>query len=170
MHKRYFYGVIVCVQITGVQKSKIYIMNKLKLVGNFDNQCFDIDTAKLLLHDIRARDWSEKISTNPNLRTYITFKTSYTVEKYVLINLNKCELSILAQFRRGILPLRIETGQYTCIGEKPDERLCKRLPEWPSTCRNELHFLFNSYAYNDLRNHLLSIIYHKVVHSCYSLI
>ena len=104
-----------CAEIRG-------IMNKLGLIANFDNlECCDIGVCKLRLHDICARDWSEKTLTVPKLRTYITFKTSYTVDKYVLINLNRIERSILAQFRCGILPLRIETGRY--IGEKPEERL-----------------------------------------------
>ena len=52
-------------------------------------------------------------------------KTSYTIEKcmYVQINLSRSERPIRAQFRCGILLLRIETGRY--VGEKPKERLCK---------------------------------------------
>ena len=99
-------------------------MNKLGFTRNFDNlEACDIDTGKLLLHDMYTRDLSRKIFTVPKLRTYVTFTTSYTVEKYVLFNLNRSERSILAQFRCGILPLRIETGRY--VGEKPEERLCK---------------------------------------------
>ena len=84
----------------------------------------------------------------------MTFKNSYAVEKYVLINLNRHERSILSQFRCGILPLRIETGRY--IGEKPEERVCK-------ICKNgrtedEVHFLFNCEQYRNLRNDLLSVL------------
>ena len=134
------------------------IMNKLGLTRNFDNlEACDIDTGKLLLHDMYARDWSRKIVTVPKLRTYVTFKTSYTVEKYVLFNLNRSERSILAQFRCGILPLRIETGRY--VSEKPEERLCKVCQS--GQIENELHFLFNCVLYNDFRNYLLSAINQK---------
>ena len=130
-------------------------MNKLGLIRNFDNlECCDIITSKPLLYSSYAEGWSEKILTVPTLRTYITFKTSYTAEKYVLMNLNRSERSILAQFRRGILPLRIETGRY--IGEKPHERLCKVCLS--GQVEDELHFLFKCSLYDDLRNHLHSTI------------
>ena len=64
-----------------------------------------------------------KILSVPKLRTYRTYKTSYNVEKYVLMNLSRRQRSVLAQYRIGILPLRVETGRY--IGEKPEERICK---------------------------------------------
>ena len=132
-----------------------HIMNKLGLIRNFDNlECCDIITSKPLLYSSYAEGWSEKILTVPKLRTYITFKTSYTAEKYVLMNLNRSERSILAQFRCGILPLRIETGRY--IGEKPHERLCKVCLS--GQVEDELHFLFKCFLYDDLRNHLHSNI------------
>ena len=75
----------------------------------------------------------------------------------MLFNLNRSERSILAQFRCGILPLRIETGRY--VGEKPEERLCKVCQS--GQIENELHFLFNCVLYNDFRNNLLSAINQK---------
>ena len=66
------------------------IMNKLGLIRNFDNlQCCDINTSKPLLYSSYAEGWSEKILTVPKLRTYITFKTTYTAKKCVLMNLNR---------------------------------------------------------------------------------
>ena len=62
-------------------------------------------TLEKRLPDMYARDWSQKTLTVPILRTYVTFKTSYNVEKYVLMNLNRSGRSVLAQFRYGILPL-----------------------------------------------------------------
>ena len=62
------------------------IINKLGLIAKFYNlECCDIGTCKLLLHDISARDWSEKTVTVPKLRTYITFTTSYTVDNTFLL-------------------------------------------------------------------------------------
>ena len=89
------------------------IMDKIGLTQRFEHlEVCDINNGKQLLYDMYMRDWSHKIQTVSKLRTYRTFKTSYHVEKYVLMNLNRRERSILAQFRIGILPLRVETGRY----------------------------------------------------------
>ena len=80
--------------------------------------------------------------------TYVQFKTSYQTEEYIKLNLNRAERSILAQFRCGVLPLRIETGRFVC--EKPEERLCNfcdlRVPE------DETHFLLHCSFYDNERH------------------
>lgn len=53
---------------------------------------------------------SQQVVNSRKLRTHVTFKTSFKLGKYVQLNLNRHERSVLAQFRTGILPLRIETG------------------------------------------------------------
>lgn len=65
---------------------------------------------------------SDSIQNVSKLRTYRTFKTTFKPESYVTLDLNKPERSHLAQFRFGILQLRIETGRY--IGEQAEDRLC----------------------------------------------
>ena len=57
------------------------------------------------------------------LRTYVTFKITYSTGKYVLMNLKRNERSFIAQFRCGIPPLCVETGWY--IDEKSEECVCK---------------------------------------------
>ncbi len=57
-----------------------------------------------------------------------------------------------AQFRCGILPLRIETGRY--VGESPDERLCRFSDS--QNVENEVHFLLNCSLYTDIRNECFS--------------
>ncbi len=52
----------------------------------------------------------------------MTFKSVFKTEDYLLIDLKKNDRSLLAQFRCGILPLRIETGRY--VGEAVENRLC----------------------------------------------
>ena len=63
---------------------------------------------------------------------YMTFKTEYELEQYVYLNLAKNERSVLAQFRCGILPIRVETGRY--VGELLEERFCRIL--LPTECGN----------------------------------
>ena len=66
-----------------------------------------------------ADAWPNKVSNTPKLRTYVQFKTAYHTEEYIKLNLNRSERYIIAQFRCGVLPLRIETGRF--VGEKPEE-------------------------------------------------
>ena len=94
------------------------------------------------------------------LRIYVTFKDSYNVEKYVLLNLCRSEHSLLAQFRWGILPLRIEMGRY--IGGKPEERLC-RICQVAQT-DDETHFLVYCAHYTELRNDHLSSLPKKLIY------
>ena len=61
---------------------------------------------------------------------------------------------MLAQFRCGILPLRIETGRFS--GEPEDSRLCKMCSK--NEIESETHFLINCDFYNELRNELYSTI------------
>ena len=71
-------------------------MNKLGLSRNFEYlECCDVRSCKALLINVHSTDWSRKIHTVPNVRTYITFKNTYTVEKNVLSNLSRTERSVL---------------------------------------------------------------------------
>ena len=60
-------------------------------------------------------------------------------EEYVKINLKRNERSVLAQFRLGILPIRIETGRF--IGERIEDRLCRMCDQ--NQIENEIHFMFH---------------------------
>jgi hypothetical protein len=55
--------------------------------------------------------------------------------------------SILAQFRCGILPLRIETGRYH--GEPVEERICSLCSE--NNVEDEIHFLLHCPLYSEYR-------------------
>ena len=56
--------------------------------------------------------WSDKVKNKTKLRTYITFKDKFGLEKFLKVNLNSTERSLLAELRPGILPLHIETGRF----------------------------------------------------------
>lgn len=66
------------------------------------------------------------------------------------MNIPKHIRSAMAQFRCGVLPLRIETGRFR--GEHATERTCKFciLDE----IENEFHFLLKCTLYNNLRSEL----------------
>ncbi len=60
---------------------------------------------------IISKQLLNEITRKPKSCTYITFKTSYKVEPYVLSFINRKHRSYLAQYCCGILPLSIETGR-----------------------------------------------------------
>ncbi len=68
-------------------------------------------------------------------------KRDYGVEKYLLLNIDKYEKSLLSQLRYGIIPLRVETGRY--VNETREERVCTLC-----TTNTVEHFLFECEAYD----------------------
>ena len=54
----------------------------------------------------------------------------------------------MAQFRCGILPLRLETGRF--VGEPEYQQICKMCDS--GEVENELHFLLECQFYNKLCN------------------
>jgi hypothetical protein len=87
----------------------------------------------------------------------VTFKSVFKTEDYLLIDLKKNDRSLLAQFRCGILPLRIETGRY--VGEAVENRLCLLCDE--HLVENESHFLISCKYYENLRRDCLINILHN---------
>ena len=104
------------------------------------------------LLDIHKRTWCYNLIDYPKLRTYRLFKSDYCIEKYVRGFLNRSERSHLAQFRLGILPLKVETGRYTSPITPIEDRLCIfcNLRE----IENEIHFMLDCTLYNAEREQL----------------
>ena len=69
------------------------------------------------------------------------------MERYLLLNIDKYEKSLLSQLRYGILPLRIETGRY--INEKREERICTLCNT--NNIESVEHFLFDCSLYDTKR-------------------
>ena len=65
--------------------------------------------------------------------------------------MTKLEKSHFAQFRCGILPLRVETGRYS--GLSVHERTCNICNS--NETEDEIHFLFKYACYHDLRQSLI---------------
>ena len=109
-------------------------------MGNIYHNLMEVNLTlvKEKLLDTQMHQWETNIVQVPKLRTYCTFKRIFSVEPYVYKVVNRAHRSILAQFRNGILPLKIETGRYTqipielCIlcNEDQIENECQFLFEW----------------------------------------
>ena len=129
------------------------ILGKVDLLAHFHDKTpvnlKDIENRLLERHTV---EWSNKLQNVSKLRTYRQFKSLYSTEKYLLSNLTKLERSHFAQFRCGILPLRVETGRYA--GLSVQDRLCNicNLNE----TEDEIHFLFKCPCYDDLRQTLIN--------------
>ena len=131
------------------------IMSKLGITRHFESRSpWNLNDVKVSLQDLHARGWPAKTLSVPKLRSYVKYKTEYCPERYVTMNLKRNERSLLAQFRCGILPLRIETGRY--VGEKPEERLCKICNSQQT--EDETHFLLHCPFYSILRETLFSSV------------
>ena len=124
------------------------VLHKIGMEDFFHSKSIiDLQEAQQKLRHLYAETWIDFLEHVPKLRTYRTFKTVFETEEYVKLNLCKSERSHLAQFRCGILPLRIETGRYS--GEKVEERVCDFCTS--NATEYEKHFLLNCSHYTDIR-------------------
>ena len=115
------------------------------------------------MYSFYANAWPEKCTNVPKLRSYIKFKICFKTEKYLTLNLNRNERSVMAQFRCGVLPLRVETGRF--VGEQVSERLCKLCNR--GCVEDETHFLllrkrFKSFQLNRKLPCQLSVFSHQI--------
>lgn len=125
------------------------VMTDLGLNDHFVNRTtVNIRTVLSVIRNHYSVKWARDIQNVAKLRTYRLYKTDFETEKYLCLNLNKNERSMLAQFRTGILPLRVETGRY--IGEPLANRLCRLCDS--QSVETEMHFLLFCAQYNDIRN------------------
>jgi len=131
------------------------IFNELHL-DHFENLSLcNIEMAKASIWEKMQQDWLNDVNAKPKLRTYKLYKTELAVENYVSMNLNRQERSVVAQFRSGILPLRVETGRFR--GEAVEERLCTFCKQ--NVVEDEMHFLFHCDCYIDLKDNLNQIMH-----------
>ena len=91
------------------------------------------------------------ITNKPKLRTYVIFKHKFCVENYVKFCFNRRKRSIMAQFRLGILPIKVETGRFRNIQHQ--DRICDICP---NQVEDEIHFLLNCKQYDNDRNKLFN--------------
>ena len=99
------------------------------------------------------------VENSHKLRMYALFKTQLQPERYLLCVENKQERMLLACFRAGVLPLRIETGRYEFGGIQGKRgipikhRVC--LCCLMGKVEDEIHFLLECPMFQSLRIPLL---------------
>jgi hypothetical protein len=119
----------------------------------------DIRECVEILHEeqwlsIICKEQSKTKKGKNKLRTYNTFKSSFSSESYVYNILPRSHRSALAQFRCGTAPIKLETGRYE--GLPVESRIC---PICNNDVESELHVLIECPLYNEIRSQL----FHKCV-------
>lgn len=110
--------------------------------------------AEIKLQQKFVNDWQNELRSVSKLRTYRSFKSDFNLEKYVTMDIPKPHRSILAQFRCGVLPIRIETGRFR--GEEVNDRLCIICSV--EAIEDEFHFLLHCTSYSKLRTEFFTSI------------
>ncbi len=119
-------------------------------VNYVNNVQIDISSVKQCLFERVGAKWSDNCVNMTKLDLYKQIKTTFETEKYLMLNIDRYEKSLLSQLRYGILPLRVETGRF--VNEKRCERIC-------TLCNNgniedQIHFLFYCKLYDTQRDEL----------------
>ncbi len=104
------------------------------------------------------RDWEKSSKTKTKLDLYRKIKSDFKVEKYLLLNIDKYEKSLLSQLRYGILPLRIETGRF--CNEKREERICVNCDT--NNVETVEHFLFECPMYDTQRLQFINSVQNSI--------
>ncbi len=124
------------------------IMCEIKMKNAYkDLTIVNIENAQKSLMEKLESEWQSSVQKKVKLELYSAIKCNYGVEKYLLLNMDKYEKSLLSQLRYGILPIRIESGRFT--NEKREERLCTLCDT--NTVESVEHFLFECEAYDAQR-------------------
>ncbi len=115
-----------------------------------NKEVLNLPNVKLKLLECFESKWRRKVESMDKLDIYSKIKTTFGSERYLLINIDRYEKSLLSQLRYGILPLRVETGRF--IGEKHNDRTCTLCNS--GNVEDQLHFLFHCNLYNPQRQDL----------------
>lgn len=112
--------------------------------------------------------WNQSLLSKPKLRSYRKYKLNFETEPYVSCYLSRYQRSLLAKFRLGILPLRIETGRFNLKTDPItgkmrslhiNERVCQMCDL--NVIEDEEHFLLKCPCYEEIRKQLYVIIRKK---------
>ena len=93
---------------------------------------------------------SVKTKNYLELRTYRKFKQQYETEPYVNIIVAKKHRSAYAQFRCGVVPIKIETCRYGLNCLPVGQRVCEEY----QVVEDECHVIMHYTLYTDIRDQL----------------
>ena len=98
-----------------------------------------------------TQDWHEKISTKERLENYRGFKQILHFESYL-------SYLTVKRYRDAIVRIRLGVNKLTCNKYRYTPNVRQRLcPVSQSAEEDEIHFIFASRAYDNIRKDLLSV-------------
>ena len=118
-----------------------------------------LNKIKIRLTDIAKQNWlanlhddNRKNSTQQNkLRTYRLFKTTNSLEQYLITIPNITDRRLMTKLRISDHSLEIEKGRHKKPYKSPQDRLC---PFCKTSTEDEKHFLVKCNLYDNLRQKL----------------
>ena len=128
----------------------------------------DLSVTLKKLESLCESEWQMGLQNKPKLRTYRKIKESYRTEEYLKMCLPRYQRSLLAQFRAGVLPLRLETGRFNIVNDhesgkfrhlRIEERVCQLCNK--NSVEDEYHFLMVCPLYTEDR----VVLFKKIVNS-----
>ena len=125
-----------------------YIFDKIGFdVSKMGISKVDLEHASKELLTINQSTWRRESELKPKLRTFNQIHDFNELQILVTAPVTRMQRSLLAQFKSGILPLKIETDRYQ--GIKLENRLCKICNL--SEPEDEFHFIFRCPALSHAR-------------------
>ena len=136
--------------------AKMYMYSVAWIVKIFfiEKHSIDLNFVRSTYHEMYCNNWKNTVACVPKSRTYILYKYEYLAKPCVECVNNRAHRSALANFRCGILLLRVERGGFNAI---PLEfRRCV-FCEY-NVVEDEYQFFFSCNLYNDLRSSLFDYL------------
>ena len=134
---------------------------QLGMEDTFSNKnIVDLRFVRDQLENNSTNNWFASASKKPKLKSYVNFKNVFQTEDYGKHCKSRYRRSIFAQFRCGILPIKLKTGRYTNL--PIEERLCEICNT--DAIESEMHFLLDCELYTVERNNLISNVTNKYVY------
>ncbi len=115
-----------------------------------DSTKIDINYVRQCLLERLSSTWLLSCENMNKLDLYRQIKPSFGAERFLTLNIDRYEKSLLSQLRYGILPLRVETGRF--VNEKYCDRICTLCNS--GNVENQIHFLFHCNLYDSQRDDL----------------
>ncbi len=125
-------------------------MNHIKPTANSYTDKLSI--LEIIMTNFGGKPYKGRKHGHNKFRIYKKNKTMLSVEHYVRNIMSKKYRSAFAKFRRGVAPIRIETGRYEGMEEKG--RICLLCDH--NIIESECHVSMSCPAYNELLGELLT--------------
>ena len=106
------------------------------------------------LVDCRQQEWSAHINSSERFSFYNQFKTQFTIEPYLNLNMNRYIMKSLIYFRLGISDILVHKSRYKDI----HSTLCRLCS---SSTENELHIVLCCPELEDLRKELIPYKFYR---------